>query len=145
MQSCLYSGFYTLIGSACTLPRSDEQLTHGPVLPLQVSALALEAMRAGATVIAFTAHKTADLPFAGHAIRIPAQTLPPSMPAMSQGVSEPSTDIMSFLPKGRWSILQMGASFEMSLWLMFECVSIMLKRACHVSSSDMRARHTNLE
>lgn len=120
-------------------------VSAGPSYYSSVSALALEAMRAGAMVIAFTAHKTADLPFAGHVIRIPAQTFPPSMPVINQSLTGAGADVVSFLPKGKMSLLQMGASFEMSLWLMFECVSIMLRRVCHVSPSEMRARHTNLE
>eukprot|EP00803_Ostreobium_quekettii_P005316 evm.model.scf_340.7 EVM.evm.TU.scf_340.7 scf_340:47458-50619(+) len=120
-------------------------VSAGPSYYSSVSAIALEAMRAHAVVIAFTAHKTADLPFAEHVIRIAAQTLPPSMPVMNQNLSGTGTDLMSFLPEGRVSILQMGASYEMSMWLMFECVSIMLRKACHVSASDMRSRHTNLE
>lgn len=120
-------------------------VSAGPSYYSSVSALALEAMRAHASVIAFTAHKTADLAFADTVIRIPAQTLPPSMPVMNQNLNGTVADIMSFLPQGRWSILQMGASFEMSMWLLFECVCIMLRKACHVTPTEMRSRHTNLE
>lgn len=120
-------------------------VSAGPSYYSSVSALALEASRARAKVIAFTAHKTADLPFADRAIRVPAQTLPPSMPVTNQNMSVGGAPLVSFLPEGKWSILQMGASFEMSLWLMFECVSIMLRKVCHVTPADMRSRHTNLE
>lgn len=99
----------------------------------------------GAKVIAFTSHKTADLPFAGHVIRIPSQTLPPSMPVANGKIAPVGADVVSFLPGGKGSILHMGASFELSLWLTFECVSIMLCKKYKVDVSEMRTRHTNLE
>lgn len=117
----------------------------GPSYYSSVSALCLEAMRAGARVIAFTAHKTADLPFTQETIRIPSQTLPPCMPTSNGKACPFSANVVSFLPGGKWSIMHMGASYELSLWLMFECISLMLQKKLRVESSEMRERHTNLE
>lgn len=102
-------------------------------------------MRVGAKVIAFTSHKTADLPFAERVVRIPSQTLPPSMPITNGKIAPVGADVVSFLPGGKGSILHMGASYELSLWLMLECMSIMLRKRCKVGTSEMRIRHTNLE
>lgn len=115
------------------------------LLVCQVSALSLEAMRSGARVIAFTAHKTAPLPFAERVIRIASQTLPPCMPVMNRKLGGMSADMVSSLPDGKFSVMQMGASFEMSLSLMMECACIMLQKKTKVQASEMRARHTNLE
>lgn len=132
--------------STPTLGKSDLFLVSaGPSYYSTVSALSLEAMRSGARVIAFTAHKTAPLPFAERVIRIASQTLPPCMPVMNRKLGGMSADIVSSLPEGKCSVMQMGASFEMSLSLLMECVCIMLQKKTKVQVSEMRARHTNLE
>ncbi|CAD7697233.1 unnamed protein product [Ostreobium quekettii] len=120
-------------------------VSAGPSYYSSVSALALEAMRLGGKVIAFTSHKTAELPFAEHVIRIPSQTLAPSIPSGVGKRSPEGSDTVSFLPGGQGSILHMGASYELSLWLVLECMSVMLRKKCKVGSSEMRNRHTNLE
>lgn len=129
-----------------TLGKGDLFLVSaGPSYYSTVSALSLEAMRSGARVIAFTAHKTAPLPFAERVIRIASQTLPPCMPVMNRKLGGMSADVVSSLPEGKCSVMQMGASFEISLSLMMECVCIMLQKKSKVHISEMRARHTNLE
>jgi len=120
-------------------------VSAGPSYYSTVSALSLEAMRSGARVIAFTAHKTAPLPFAERVVRIASQTLPPCMPVMNRKLGGMSADVVSSLPEGKFSVMQMGASFEMSLALMMECCSIMLQKKTKVHVSEMRARHSNLE
>lgn len=120
-------------------------VSAGPSYYSTVSALSLEAMRSGARVIAFTAHKTAPLPFAERVIRIASQTLPPCMPVMNRKLGGMSADVVSSLPDSKFSVMQMGASFEMSLSLMMECACIMLQKKTKVHVSEMRARHTNLE
>ncbi|CAD7699633.1 unnamed protein product [Ostreobium quekettii] len=129
-----------------TLGKGDLFLVSaGPSYYSTVSALSLEAMRSGARVIAFTAHKTAPLPFAERVVRIASQTLPPCMPVMNRKLGGMSADVVSSLPDGKFSVMQMGASFEMSLALMMECACIMLQKKTKVHVSEMRARHTNLE
>ena len=60
----------------------------------QISALALEAKRLGTPVIAFTAHPAADMLFAQDIIRIPSQTLTPSMPIVSKKRMTPSGNVI---------------------------------------------------
>ncbi|GMH45748.1 hypothetical protein BSKO_13711 [Bryopsis sp. KO-2023] len=116
----------------------------GPSYYGTVNALSLEALRSGAEVIAFTAHKTAPLPFASRVFRIASQTLPPNMPVMNRKLGGLNSDIVSSLPDGKFSVLQMGASFEVSLSLIMECVCIMLRKKMNTTVEDMCARSTNL-
>eukprot|EP00210_Caulerpa_lentillifera_P000491 g474.t1 len=70
----------TSINDIGTLPVYQNDLflvSAGPSCYGSVSSLALEAVRMGANVVAFTAHKTADTLFTESFIRIPAQTLIP--------------------------------------------------------------------
>lgn len=67
------------------------------------------------------------------------------MPVMNRKLGGMSADVVSSLPDGKFSVMQMGASFELSLSLMMECACIMLQKKSKVHISEMRARHTNLE
>ena len=109
-----------------------------------MNALSLEAMRSGARVIAFTAHKTAPLPNVDCVIRIASQTLPPSMPVMNRKLGCVHADTVSSLPNGQFSVMQMGASFELALSLVLESLCIMLRKKFRISVEDMTTRTPNL-
>lgn len=42
-------------------------------------------------------------------------------------------------------ILQLGSAFEMTLWMMFECIALMIQKRLGVAEHDMLEKHTNLE
>lgn len=111
-----------------------------------MNALSLEAMRAGAQVVAFTAHKTAPLPYVDIVIRIASQTLPPTMAAMHRRLGcTDQTEMVSSLPEGRCSIMQMGASFEIALSLVLESLCVMLRKKLNLATKDMMSRTSNLK
>eukprot|EP00210_Caulerpa_lentillifera_P007160 g6850.t1 len=127
------------------LTRGDLLLVAaGPSYYSTVSALGLEAMRSGARVIAFTAHKTAPLPFAESVIRIASQTLPPCMPVMNRKLGGVASEVVSSLPDGRLSCMQMGGSFEAALSLVLDSVCVMLRKKLTIPITDMTQRRTNL-
>lgn len=118
---------------------SDDILmaSAGPSFYNTVNAICLAAIRAGAKVIAFTGHQTAPLPFADKVVRIPAQPVPSPVSKspkyeMSNGDAQHKT-------------LPLGSAFEATLWMMFECMCVMIQKKLGVQESEMVARHTNLE
>lgn len=135
------------VGDTNTPPLTTGDLfivAAGPSYYSTVNALSLEAMRSGARVIAFTAHKTAPLPNVDCVIRIASQTLPPSMPVMNRKLGCVHADTVSSLPNGQFSVMQMGASFELALSLVLESLCIMLRRKFSISMEDMTTRTPNL-
>lgn len=95
-------------------------------------------------MVAFTAHKTAPMPNVDCVIRIASQTLPPSMPVMNRKFGCVHADMVSSLPDGQFSVMQMGASFEMALSLVLESLCIMLRKKLDISAEDMTNHATNL-
>jgi len=135
------------VGDTTTPPLTKGDLflvAAGPSYYSTVSALGLEAMRAGARVIAFTAHKTAPLPFAESVIRVSSQTLPPCMPVMNRKLGGVASEVVSSLPEGRFSCMQMGGSFEVALTVVLDTVCVMLRKKLHVSIRDRALCRTNL-
>lgn len=109
----------------------------GPSYYNTVNAICLAAIRAEARVIAFTAHQTAPLPFADKAVRIPAHPMPSNV-SRAPKVEAPHVE-----PKNR--IMLLGSAFEVTLWMMFECMCVMIQKKLGVQEADMLSRHTNLE
>lgn len=88
-----------------TLPVSPKDLfivSAGPSCYSSVSSLALEARRMGTSVVAFTAHKTAGSLFTENFIRIPAQTMTPSL-ADHQELTLCSPGIIPILEFAKWA------------------------------------------
>lgn len=84
------------------------------------------AHQAGARALVVTAQPNGPVPQAADAvIHIPAQT-------MADDVGGPS-------------LLPMGTAFEISMLILFDLVSIVLRNRTGQSMDDMRARHFNLE
>ncbi|CAD7704233.1 unnamed protein product [Ostreobium quekettii] len=111
----------------------------GPSYYNTVNAICLAAIRANTRVVAFTAHQTAPLPFADKAVRIP---IPFAHPIPSCGHKGPKSEV----PNGEaHKIMQLGSAFEVALWMMFECMCVMIQRKLGVQEADMVARQTNLE
>ncbi|CAD7695506.1 unnamed protein product [Ostreobium quekettii] len=111
----------------------------GPSYYNTVNAICLAAIRAQAKVIAFTAHQTAPLPFADKAVRIP---IPFAHPIPSYGHKAPKVEV----PNGNaHKVMQLGSAFEVTLWMMFECMCIMIQKKLGVQEVEMLERHTNLE
>lgn len=94
--------------------------------------------------MAFTAHKTAPLPYVDGVIRIAAQTLPPSMPVMNRKLGSVHAQMVSSLPCGRCSVLQMGASFEVALSIVLESLCVMLRKKLGICADSLLNRTTNL-
>lgn len=127
-----------------TLPVSSDDVllvSAGPNCYSAVSSLCLEAIRMGACVIAFTAHRTADTLFTDCFIRIPGQTFTPAtaghqeLSQTGQGLlnSCPKSlfcvlDFLSFLPDGMESVMNMGSSYEVGLSLVHASVLTMLRQ-----------------
>lgn len=127
--------------TAPSLTKGDLLLVAaGPSYYSTVSALALEAMRSGTRVIAFTAHKTAPLPFAESVIRIASQTLPPCMPVLNRKLGGVASEVVSSLPEGRFSCMPMGGSFEIALSLVLESLCVMLRKKLGISAKDSTLR-----
>lgn len=103
-----------------------------------MNAVCLAAIRAGARVIAFTAHQTAPLPFADYIIRIPTFSMPTSV---SKNVAPGPNSQLGSCQK----IMQLGSAFEAALWMVLECTALMIQKKLGVSEDDMLAKHTNLE
>eukprot|EP00210_Caulerpa_lentillifera_P006248 g5967.t1 len=145
--SLFYLGFKAhYVGDTTAPPLAKGDLflvSAGPSYYSTVSALALEAMRSGARVIAFTAHKTAPLPFAESVIRIASQTLPPCMPVMNRKLSGVSSDVVSSLSDGMFSCMPMGDSFEVALSLLLESICVMLRKRLGIAKEDKTLQRTN--
>ena len=108
----------------------------------QISALALEAKRLGTPVIAFTAHPAADMLFAQDIIRIPSQTLTPSMPIVSKKRMTPSgiviraIDVVNFAIVCRNGLLlarRSGERHESSSLVRIQSQACARKRGHHAS------------
>ncbi|GMH32363.1 hypothetical protein BSKO_00197 [Bryopsis sp. KO-2023] len=110
----------------------------GPSFYNTVNAVCLAAIRAGTRVIAFTAHQTAPLPFADHVIRIPTFPIPSNVSKSAKLDSNSGGE-------NPQKILQLGSAYEVTLWMVFECVALMIQKRRGVAENDMLAKHTNLE
>ena len=87
-------------------------------------ALAGEARRAGARVVALTARPADELAvWADVVVQVPAQTLADQ----------------------RGSVLPMGSSYELALQLFLDCVALLLVARLAIPADGLEARHTNLE
>eukprot|EP00210_Caulerpa_lentillifera_P002340 g2245.t1 len=125
-------GFYSnSLSDVGTLPVAPGDLfivSAGPSCYSSVSSLALEARRMGAYVVAFTAHKTAGMLFTETFIQIPAQTLTPFLNDHHE-LSRSSPEIVSFLPEGLESVMNLGSSYEVGLSTVHASIITMLRRA----------------
>ena len=97
---------------------------------------------AGAKVVAFTAHRTAPLPYADTVVRLPVQ--PPLA----------STQVRSFTTSSsadqgaaavQSSVLPPGSAYELALQLLLDTLAAMLQQEHKVSDELMKSRASNLE
>lgn len=109
----------------------------GPSFYNTVNAICLAAIRAGTKVVAFTGHQTAPLPFADRVVRIPAHPVNLSLSKIPQNETADGDALDKVMP--------LGSGFEATLWMMFECLCVMIQKKLGVKESEMLARHTNLE
>jgi 6-phospho-3-hexuloisomerase len=117
-------------------------LSAGPGYFSTCSALAGEARRAGARVLAFTSQPPSPLQdFADVCIQIPATCLSPASPL---GV-DPASLHRTGSAGGGHSALPMGSSYELALQLFLDVVTKLLQARLGVQTSRMKATHTNLE
>ncbi|CAD7704187.1 unnamed protein product [Ostreobium quekettii] len=99
-----------------------------------VEALAKVARMADARVACFTSRQGLDIPFADLTLQVPAQTMADSH---DDDQSPSSAPVPSILP--------MGSSYEIGLWVALDCACILLQEKLRLSDDDMSVRHTNLE
>ncbi|KAK9809893.1 hypothetical protein WJX72_001168 [[Myrmecia] bisecta] len=116
-------------------------VSAGPGYFSSVQALATEARRTGAKVVAFTAHLTAALPMADTVVRVPSQTMGTLMaaPQLPNGHNGVHTGQPGQSP------LQLGAPYELALQLLCDCFCVVLQHDLGVLDQALAGRHTNLE
>lgn len=116
-----------MVGVTCT---ADQQLEVWHTLTVS-----------GAKVVAFTAHRTAPIPFADIVVRLPAQLQqPPSQPRAFPGSSP---EALRALPVP--SILPSGSAYQLALQLLLDTMATMYQHEHNLSEEVMRARQSNLE
>lgn len=99
---------------------------------------------AGAKIVAFTAHRTALLPYADTVVRLPAQ--PPAASDQLRSFPSSSSDAQAdarALMHG--SVLPVGSAYELALQLLLDTLAVMLQQENNVSDEVMRSRQSNLE
>lgn len=96
---------------------------------------------AGAKIVAFTAHRTAPLPYADTVVRLPAQ--PAAPPDQARHSASGSSDTArSQAPS---NVLPLGSAYELALHLLLDTLAAMLQQENNVSDELMKARLSNLE
>ncbi|GAB4822832.1 hypothetical protein N2152v2_009878 [Parachlorella kessleri] len=139
--------------AAAVRPGSVLLVSAGPGFFSMVAALAREAQKAGAKVVAFTSVPAAELHVpADLVVQIPATCLPAAAPGeMADACSThhhvsvaSSSSQVEGTGRGS-SALPMGSSYELALQLFCDVICRLLQRELGVSEADMRQRHTNLE
>lgn len=96
---------------------------------------------AGAKVVAFTAHRTAPLPFADTVVRLPAQA--PTTPTRLKSFGGRNADATQALLQT--SVLPMGTAYELALQMLLDTLAVMLQHENNVSEDLMKSRLSNLE
>ena len=96
---------------------------------------------AGARIVAFTAHRTAPLPYADTVVRLPAQT--PTSPAHPKSFAGSSTEAARSLLHS--SVLPLGSAYELALQLLLDAIAVMLQQESNVPEELMKSRLSNLE
>ncbi len=91
--------------------------------------------------MAFTAHRTAPLPFADTVVRLPAQApISPTHPkSFAGGSAEPAQLLVNN------SVLPMGSAYEMALQLLLDTIALMLQQENNITEELMKSRLSNLE
>ncbi|KAL3157784.1 hypothetical protein ABBQ32_012208 [Trebouxia sp. C0010 RCD-2024] len=107
-----------------------------------VSTVAQQARQAGAKIVAFTAHRTAPLPYADTVVRLPAQPTAAGLDAVRYSGSGSSDTARSQAPAG---VLPPGSAYELALQLLLDTLAAMLQQENNVSDELMKSRLSNLE
>lgn len=96
----------------------------------------------GAKVVAFTAHRTAPIPYADMIVRLPAQLQQQQhpLPRASAGNS-PEAPRAVAVP----SILQSGAAYQLALQLLLDTMATMYQDEHNISEDVMKTQQSNLE
>ncbi len=92
-------------------------------------------------MVAFTAHRTAPLPFADTVVRLPAQT--PTSPTHLKSFAGSSAEAARALLHN--SVLPMGSAYELALQLLLDSVAVMMQQESNISEELMKSRLSNLE
>lgn len=97
---------------------------------------------AGAKIVAFTAHRTAPLPYADTVVRLPAQSTaaPDQLRSFPSGSSSNTGRALA-----QGSILPLGSAYELALQLLLDTLAVMLQQENNISDEVMRSRLSNLE
>ena len=90
--------------------------------------------------MAFTAHRTAPLPFADTVVRLPAQApiSPTHLKSFAGGSAEPAQLLHN-------SVLPMGSAYELALQLLLDTLALMLQQENNITEELMKSRLSNLE
>lgn len=112
----------------------------GPGFYNTVSAICLAAIRAKARVIVLTYHQTAPVPFADTVIRIPSGSA-----FLGQPLVQDRRHQQSYASESGGSLLSLGSGYESTLWILFECVCLILQRERGMTETEIDNRTTNLE
>lgn len=99
-------------------------------------------VRVGAKIVAFTAHRTAPLPYADTVVRLPAQPTAAGLDAVRYSGSGSSDTARSQAPAG---VLPPGSAYELALQLLLDTLAAMLQQENNVSDELMKSRLSNLE
>ena len=91
--------------------------------------------------MAFTAHRTAPLPYADTVVRLPTQ--PPTSPTHLKSFAGSSAETARSLL--HISVLPMGSAYELALQLLLDAIAVMLQQENNVSEELMKSRLSNLE
>ena len=97
---------------------------------------------AGAKIVAFTAHRTAPLPYADTVVRLPAQPAAAGSDPVRYSASGSSDTARSQAPSG---VLPLGSAYELALQLLLDTLATMLQQENNVSDELMKSRLSNLE
>ena len=96
---------------------------------------------AGAKIVAFTAHRTAPVPYADTVVRLPAQLSTASDQLRSFAAC--SGDTAGSAVHG--SVLPLGSAYELALQLLLDTLAVMLQQENSISDELMKSRLSNLE
>jgi D-arabinose 5-phosphate isomerase GutQ len=91
--------------------------------------------------VAFTAHRTAPLPFADTVVRLPAQA--PISPTHLKSFAGSSAEPARLLVHN--SVLPMGSAYELALQLLLDTIAVMLQQENNITEELMKSRLSNLE
>lgn len=101
----------------------------------------LQLVDTGAKIVAFTAHRTAPLPYADTVVRLPLE--PPTAPNQLRSFAGSSTDSGRAVVQS--SVLPLGSAYELALQLLLDTLAAMLQQENNVSDELMISRLSNLE